>query len=245
MLIRTGAARPEVADRHLAWLLAGAAGALNTAGFYTFGLYSSNMTGNVSALADHLGLADFSKAAVYLALVLTFVAGSMISTLLINAGHRRRFAGIYAFNILSEAILLIVLACADFWWAGDGRERLLAYGLSFAMGLQNAIVTRLSDARVRTTHVTGMLTDIGIELGNMISAGADGQQSADAKLNRAKLRLHGWTVMSFLAGGIVGVVAYRWLGAWLLIIVAAMLLWISLKAIYAAQLTKEHRPAQP
>ncbi len=235
MLRRTGADRPNVADRHLAWVLAGTAGALNTAGFYTFGLYSSNMTGNVSALAERLGLADLGAAAPYVALVLTFVAGSITSTLLINVGRQRRFAGIYAFNILTEAILLVALACADFWWAGDRHEQLLAYGLSFAMGLQNAIVTRLSDARVRTTHVTGMLTDIGIELGNILSPGAGGRRSPEAARNRASLGLHGLTVTAFLAGGIVGVVGYRRLGAWLLIIIAAALLFISLRAIRSAQ----------
>jgi uncharacterized membrane protein YoaK (UPF0700 family) len=242
MLIRTGANRPDVADRRLAWLLAATAGALNTAGFYTFGLYSSNMTGNVSTLAEHLGLAELSKVPVYLLLILTFVAGSIISTLLINAGHHRRYAGIYAFNILGEAALLLALAGVDFAAAGEPREQILAYGLSFAMGLQNAIVTRLSDARVRTTHVTGMLTDIGIELGNIVSAGMRGQQSPEVRRNRTNLRLHSLTVIAFLAGGVVGVVGYRRLGPWLLIIIAAILLVISVKAIHAAQRPHDRSP---
>jgi len=96
MLIHQGEARSSKADRHLAWSLAGVAGALNAAGFYAVALYSANMTGNVSALADHLGMRNLTSAAPYLALVMTFISGAMISTLLVNAGRRRGLAGIYA-----------------------------------------------------------------------------------------------------------------------------------------------------
>ena len=58
MLVQQGETRSNEADRHLAWTLAGIAGALNTAGFYAVGLYSANMTGNVSALSNHLGIGD-------------------------------------------------------------------------------------------------------------------------------------------------------------------------------------------
>jgi uncharacterized membrane protein YoaK (UPF0700 family) len=243
MLVTIGPDRPEIADRHLAWSLAGIAGALNTAGFYTVGLYSSNMTGNVSALADHLGLADLGPAAIYLTLIATFVAGAALSAMLINIGNRHKIAGIYAYSILAEALIVSVLACADLWWPAEGRGRLLAYELSFAMGLQNAIVTRLSDARVRTTHVTGMLTDIGIEFGNLLWLRLAGGQSPDSQRIRNNLRLHGWTVLSFLFGGIVGVIGYRRFGAYLLFVIAAALWTISLRAIVAARTPPAGRSA--
>jgi len=37
--------------------------------------------------------------------------------------------------------------------------------LCFIMGLQNAVITKISHAEIRTTHVTGLVTDVGIELG--------------------------------------------------------------------------------
>ncbi len=63
MLVHEGNTRSPQADRRLAWALAGIAGGLNAAGFYAVGLYSSNMTGNVSAVADHLALGDGAPAA--------------------------------------------------------------------------------------------------------------------------------------------------------------------------------------
>jgi uncharacterized membrane protein YoaK (UPF0700 family) len=106
MLVRQGEARSKKADRSLAWSLAAIAGCLNTAGFYAFGLYSSHMTGTISALADHVALGDLASVALYAAVVAAFISGVVVSTLQINAGQRHRLRGIYAFSILAEAILL-------------------------------------------------------------------------------------------------------------------------------------------
>jgi uncharacterized membrane protein YoaK (UPF0700 family) len=222
MLIRFGAARDRRAD------------ALNTAGFQQAGLYSSNMTGNVSALANHLASADLRAAAGYLSLIALFIAGAMASALLINAGRRRRKTDIYALSIIVEAGLLASLAGADLWLAAEQRPILLAYGLSFLMGLQNAVVTRISDARIRTTHVTGMVTDIGIELGNMIDQ-ARGRQAPEHQAE--KLRLHGFTVLSFLAGGILGVLAFDRFGAYFLFVMAISLLLLALPGVIGERLS--------
>jgi uncharacterized membrane protein YoaK (UPF0700 family) len=233
MLIRLGDARDSGTDARLAWSLAGIAGALNTAGFYADNLYSSNMTGNVSALADHLALADLGTAATYLALVAIFITGAAVSAVLINAGRRRQMVGIYAFSVLAEGMLLMALAAADFWLSGGSRGAVLAFGLSFLMGMQNAVVTRISNARVRTTHVTGMVTDIGIELGNLADLAWNRRLGRDGRTdyNGEKLKLHAFTVLSFMGGGIVGVLAYRSLGPMFLFGMAILLLLLALFAL--------------
>ena len=238
MLIRLGAARDRTADRHLAWSLAAIAGALNTAGFQQAGLYSSNMTGNVSSLASHLAAADLRLSAAYLSLVLTFIAGAASSALLINAGRRRNKADIYALSVLAEAGLLAALGCADLLLIAHERSVLLVYGLSFLMGLQNAIVTRISEARIRTTHVTGMATDIGIELGNMIDLAWQREHATDSTYNSEKLRLHGFTVLSFLSGGVLGVLAFDRFGAYFLLLMAFCLFLLAFRGILAGRAGK-------
>lgn len=244
MLILVGDLRDGGADSRLAWSLAGIAGALNAAGFLAAGLYSSNMTGNVSALADRLALADWRVAATYSALVITFILGAMASGLLINAGRRRNMVGIYAFSILAEAVLLTGLACADLSLPDAARGAVLGFGFSFLMGLQNAVVTRISNARVRTTHVTGMLTDIGIELGDLLDRvllPKDALPSSRTTgYNADKLRLHGLTVLSFLGGGVVGVIAYRRFGPYFLFGAAFLLLLIAMPGV----LTRRTAPKQ-
>ncbi len=242
MLTRLGEARDGGADRNLACALAGIAGALNTAGFYADSLYSSNMTGNVSALADHLAVADFGTACIYLALVAIFISGAAASAVLINAGRRRRYVGIYAFSVLAEGLLLTALACVDHALGGPARLATLAFGLSFIMGMQNAVVTRISNARVRTTHVTGMVTDIGIELGNLLDLawGRRAGAPAQSDYNAGKLRLHSVTVLSFLGGGLLGVLAYRAFAGSFLFGMAALLLLLA-----AFSLIKQRATLQP
>ena len=80
--------------------------------------------------------------------------------------------------------------------------------LCFIMGLQNALITKISNAEIRTTHVTGLVTDIGIELGKLLYFnGADAPTKIVA--NRRKLRIHLTLVGCFFIGGVVGAVGFK------------------------------------
>ncbi|MEO9340381.1 YoaK family protein [Mesorhizobium sp. SB112] len=236
MLISQGAARNERINLNLACSLAAIAGALNAAAFYAVGFFSANMTGNVSALSDHIATFQWIAALFYMAIVVIFILGAAFSSIMINAGRRRGIHGIYAYSILTEAFLLFPLGAADLWLHDTIlRGSILVLGLAFLMGLQNATVTRISDARVRTTHVSGMATDIGVELGIAfdILRGKEGEASAID--NRSKLRLHLRTIAAFLAGGIVGVLLYQAIAGYLLVIAAMLLLLIALNGLHRAR----------
>ncbi|HEX7813691.1 YoaK family protein [Dyella sp.] len=224
MLIGQGSSRTDATDRRLACMLAAVAGGLNTAAFYAVGFFSANMTGNVSALSDHAARGDWMVGAFYLLIVVLFVLGAAISTLLINAGRRHGRRGIYALVIALEGALLALLGGVEAIVEAARQGTWMILGLSFLMGLQNAVVTRISDARVRTTHVSGMSTDIGIELAVLLDV-LRGKESADnTGPYRSRLRLHVQTVLSFLLGGVVGVLLYQVMGYKLLFVAAAILL---------------------
>lgn len=226
MLISQGTARNERINLKLACSLALIAGALNAAAFYAVGFFSANMTGNVSALSDHLATQQWGPGFFFLSIVITFIFGASVSTLLINAGRRRGIAGIYAYSILVEAFFLAILGTADIWLFTTWRAPMLTLGLAFLMGLQNATVTRISDARVRTTHVSGMATDIGIELGVAFDIIRGREPNSHAAENRTRLKLHFWTIAAFLVGGILGVIVFRLIGSYLLLACAALLFLI-------------------
>lgn len=227
MLIHEDPARTSRIDERLAGTFAGIAGALNVAGFYAFGTFSSNMTGNVSALADHLGLGEVRMALFGLLLVVAFVGGAAAATLLIDAGRMRHVPGVYAYGVLGEAALLTVLGCSAPFLPEEARGAVLALGLSFLLGLQNATITQITNARVRTTHVTGMVTDIGIGLANLLEG--------HPALDRDKLRLHLVTVGAFLFGGVVGVLTFKMIGTALLVVAGGLLAALAIPGISMAR----------
>jgi uncharacterized membrane protein YoaK (UPF0700 family) len=235
MLVQEGPDRRPAADRHLAWSLAMVAGGVNGAGFYAAGFYSSHMTGTVSILADRLAAGSWSLALVSSGIVGCFILGAVVSTLLLTYGQRHRQRGIYALSVLAEAFLLAGLAAIDLWVAEIHRGPLLVFGLSALMGLQNAIVTRLSDARIRTTHVTGMITDIGIELGHLLYAVAARMRGRVFTADLTRLKLHVPTVLAFLGGGCLGVLGYKAAGSLVLLGFALLLAGLALPGLLRAR----------
>ena len=232
MLIHHGTDRPAILDHRLAYSLAFIAGALNTAGFYSLGFFSANMTGNVSTGADRIALGDLFSGTVYLLLPVAFIFGATLATITVETGLRRGITRIFALSILSEAMLL-VLAIVDM--LDHSRGIVLVLGLSALMGFQNAAVTRISNWRVRTTHISGMSTDISIGIGLLITMLTREERPAGRAGHIERLRLHGVTVSAFCVGGILGVIAYKVLGTLLLLVAAGLLAMVALPSVFRRQ----------
>ncbi len=165
----TGKERSPGSNRQLACYLAFVAGATNAGGFLAVHQYTSHMSGIVSAMADNLALGSLWLMLDGLGALLSFLAGAACSAVLVNWGRRERLQSEYALPLMLEAALLVC-----FGLLGSNLEHhewlfvpATVMVLCFIMGLQNALVTKLSNAEIRTTHVTGMVTDIGIELGKL------------------------------------------------------------------------------
>jgi uncharacterized membrane protein YoaK (UPF0700 family) len=167
-----GAARSDAQNRVLAGYLSGVAGFVNSSGFLLLGTFTSHVTGNVGRLADDVALGDGSAAVLAAALVLAFFLGAFAASLVIEGGWVVRRSSASGLLLLAEAGLLlgfvaVVRVVAPTSPRGlDGAAALLC----FAMGLQNSLVTRLSGAVVRTTHLTGVVTDLGIEAARWVRA---------------------------------------------------------------------------
>ncbi|QHM70568.1 YoaK family protein [Mixta intestinalis] len=240
MLICQDEARTFVTDSRLAATLALVAGALNTAAFEAVGFFSANMTGNVSSLSDRLARSELPVAFFFLEIVCLFIIGSTFSTLLINHGRRHGIRSVYAVNILLEGLLLALLGWAETRFPQFSSGALMILSLSFLMGLQNAVVTRISNARVRTTHVSGTSTDIGIEMAMLLDILRRRESPEYAPVYLQRLLLHGSTLVAFLLGGIGGIWLYRFTGTAFLTIIGVLLSLLALGYLYKAQ----HLPPQ-
>lgn len=230
MLVREGDERNQTIDLWLACSLASVAGALNAAAFYAVGFFSANMTGNISMLSDQLALRQWKTAIFYIAILIAFIGGSACSAVLIDLG-RPRTRRIYAYAIMVEALILGAVGGADLGLGRVWRTPVVVLGVAFAMGLQNAVSTRISGARVRTTHISGLATDVGIDVIAVFN-GLCRRHGLLKDQNRfAKLILELCTVLSFLIGGIGGVLLYRAVGGYLMILAAAALFGIAASTI--------------
>jgi uncharacterized membrane protein YoaK (UPF0700 family) len=180
------------------------------------------MTGNISAFADNLANGAIILSLSFMGLVVAFICGAGIAALAIQAGEKRNLRSIYALAITAEAIILLLLGITLILSPLLLHETLLVIVLSFVMGGQNSVTTMISRARVRTTHVSGMATDIGIELAAMLG-GAKSRQGA-----LPNLKLHSLTLASFAIGGVSGALLFQIVGNWLFVIAATALLLIAL-----------------
>lgn len=212
MLHHQGPERTIAHNQQLAVVLGFVAGAVNATGFLVVGEYTSHVTGNVARVGGALASGNFPLAWHAGFLVLCFLLGAMTSALLTESPlrlGRTRFAAAVA----TEGLVLALFTVARLAWPGVPLT-LLAGGLCYAMGIQNALVTRVSDAVVRTTHLTGVITDIGIELVALVSRTAAHAAPDDEVRSEAaeRLRLHGALVLAFLFGGTVVPLLYLHVG---------------------------------
>lgn len=223
--------RTRQRNRQLGALLAFMAGAVNAGGFLAVQRYTSHMTGVVSSIADDLVLGQGLLVLAGVGALLAFVAGAAATAILINWARRRRMQGEYALSLLLEAVLLLV-----FGLLGANLNELIEVFmpttvllLCFIMGLQNAIVTKISQAEIRTTHMTGVITDLGIELGRLLYWNRSHTHGGEpVRANRDRLRILALILGLFFAGGLVGAWAFKTVGYGAVLPLAAVLAVVAL-----------------
>ena len=223
LLTVAGPVRSTHHNLQLAALLALNAGVLNAVGFVAVAVYTSHMTGLTATVADHLVLGGGAIVLTGLLAIVTFVAGAAACAVLFNWGRRRDLRGRYANVLVLEALLILLFGLLAEGVSWHHRNLLFIAVLCFTMGMQNAIITKISGAQIRTTHVTGMVTDIGIELGKMIYVSRTPGLPPVVPDPR-KLGMLAVLVGLFLGGGVLGAIGYREFGFTTLVPLAAVLL---------------------
>jgi uncharacterized membrane protein YoaK (UPF0700 family) len=218
--------RDRRSDLHLGCALAFVAGAVNAGGFLAIGGYTSHMTGIVSSMADDLALGKVTVALAALGAWLAFVSGAAATALLVNWARRRRLVhSQFAVSLMVEAVLLLLFGVTGGYLADmpDLLAPVTILLLCFIMGLQNAIITKISGAQIRTTHVTGLSTDIGIELGKMAYYNRRQIPQLEVHANRDKLKLHSLLIGFFFVGGVSGALGFKHIGFSATVILAVLL----------------------
>lgn len=221
--------------RHLGYALAFVAGAANAGAYLAVKLYTSHMTGIVSSLADHIVLGEVGLALAACGAIVSFLLGAIASTIMINYGRRRDLRSQFALPLLLEALLFLLFGLMGTTLSGIAGlfVPVTVMLLCFMMGLQNAVITKISGAVVRTTHLTGIITDLGIELGKLLYWN---QTSADAAApvlaDRDRLATLLLLVVFFLVGGVIGAIGFKQIGYLATLPLAGILMLLSVVPVF-------------
>ncbi|TVO68496.1 YoaK family protein [Denitromonas ohlonensis] len=226
----TSHSRSSRTDKHLGLALAFVAGAANAGAFLAVQRYTSHMTGIVSSMADDIVLGEFGLALGALGALLSFLAGAMVSTLMINFARRHALRSRYALPLLLEAALFLLfgLLGASLSTLKGLFVPMTVMLLCFTMGLQNAVITKLSGSVIRTTHLTGVITDLGIELGKLVYWNRASEHDEHAVVaDRARLATLAMLCLFFLVGGILGAFGFKHIGYLATVPLAGILIFLS------------------
>lgn len=194
----------------LAAYLACVAGFVNSSGFVMLGTFTSHVTGSVGRSSTDLAAGDLSGSARAAGLVISFFLGAFLASVVLATDFHKKPSA-YGAALLVEAGSLASCALISADSVGITRG-LQAAVMCFAMGLQNSLVTRLSGTVVRTTHLTGVVTDLGIEAAHWLQwasrrrlGGTQGCASHDSsRPTLAKTLLLLTVICSFVCGGVLG-----------------------------------------
>lgn len=198
MLKHTGARRTHIHNVRLAVLLSLTAGMVNAEGLLGFSTLTTNVTGHAAVFAEYIYLKNWNMALVVALWMLLFLAGAFFSSFIIAVvGEHHRYSKLVPVSI--EIAILVLIAVL----AGTDKEEPIAKqvftgSLLFAMGLQNALVSMISKSVVRTTHLTGTFTDLGIELAKLRFTEPNRQPALKSSI---ALKLY---IIIFFTGGVLG-----------------------------------------
>jgi uncharacterized membrane protein YoaK (UPF0700 family) len=177
------------------------AGMTNVAGAMACYLFTANVTGHVANFAQHL-LRDkwFEMFTAFAALFMFFMGAFVASFLTRSFEHK----GAYKAFALPFLIEIVILVCIGFYGITNSNQaeyytELLAAGLLFSMGLQNGAVTIISGGSVKTTHLTGLFTDLGSEAAEWLHP-----QSSKTHSLKSKLRMRLTILANYVVGGLAG-----------------------------------------
>lgn len=229
-----------ILQARLAISLAWVAGYVNVVAFMTCGYMVSHMTGHGTTLGRELAQGGWSAALLVAVLLAAFFAGAFVSGFAIELGRQRNWASIYVLPAAIELLLLTVFAFGVRWHDPATPEHgrtlwWMTVVATLSMGVQNATITRISSGVVRTTHLTGIITDLGHESAQLaivrwiFGRGVGGAAPDMHGPSFQRLFLLSSILGSFVFGSVCGAMVYLQMPHWSMAAPVALLGWIMLQ----------------
>lgn len=181
-------------------LTAFAAGMINVASVIIFFSFTSNITGHYAILAEEISKQNWYQAAAVLAWIAAFFIGNFITNLIIIHWKGKNN---YLSHVIPLSLEIICLMSVGFYGQYFYQETLMETEwlvgiLLFATGIQNGLTASISNFVVKTTHLTGLTTDLALLLSMFTK-----QHYRENEELKGKARLLLSIVTSYMIGGIV------------------------------------------
>ncbi len=219
MFRHKGKSRTLSHNLRIASLLSFVAGIVNVAGFLAVQRLTTNVTGHFAFFVDEIFKLNFWEGFIYFLYIFFFFLGSFISNLIVEINSKTSDRLIYIVPTLIESLILFLIAVFGQNLISQ-NPNILAFSLLFAMGLQNSLVTTISNSTVRTTHLTGLFTDLGIELSQLFFY----KQKEQKEKLRSSIKLRLTIITFFFLGGLLGGILYSSLKLYVLAIAGSVLI---------------------
>lgn len=224
MFRHQGKSRTLKHNLRIASILSFVAGIVNVTGFLAFKQLATNVTGHFALFINDVAEFKVWKGTIYFLYIFSFLFGSFLSSLIIETFRENKKLNVFVIPILIESLILISIAITSDI-VDIKYPNLIICLLLFSMGMQNSFVTKISNAIVRTTHLTGLFTDLGIELSQLFFP----KTHPHREKIKSTIKLRIFIICFFFMGGLIGGFIYSRLGLKLnTLIFGAIILIISL-----------------
>lgn len=199
MFRHQGKSRTNKHNLQIAIVLSFVAGIVNVSGFLAIKQLTTNVTGHFALFINDVANFEFWKGLIYFLYIFSFLFGSFFSGFLIEKYRESKRLNVFVLPTIIESFILVTIALTSNITEFDNPD-LIACLLLFAMGLQNSFVTKISNAIVRTTHLTGLFTDLGIELSQLLFP----KSYPHREKIKTTIKLRIYIISFFFLGGLIG-----------------------------------------
>jgi uncharacterized membrane protein YoaK (UPF0700 family) len=223
------------------WVILGfQAGFINSFGFLACGRYVSHVTGVGTQIGIAMGESNLWLAVELLGFPLSFILGAFFSGVFTSARLEKGLKP--RFDLMTLFLPLIILVVGVLGWNGmfgefgellrEARDFVLLFSLSFACGLQNGCFATMTKGQIRTTHLTGISTDIGTDFARLFYGKLNSvEKNLVIRANISRIA----TFLAFTSGSIISVITTEHLYYTALVIPFFSAILVSVAVILAQQ----------
>ena len=177
------------------------AGITDVVGLLAFLAFTSNITGHVANLAKNIVEQNFESIAIFGVWLFMFLIGAFVSNFIVKSLQHVSYYRAHSVPIIIEIVVLLFVAFYgnNFYKETKSEREIVIGALLFAMGLQNSLVSNISGGLIKSTHLTGLFTDLGSELADWMHP-----RTSESKEVKNKIYVRLTILVFFIFGGLVG-----------------------------------------